>query len=364
MRITKIHYGNLHIPLRTPFKTALRTVEHIDDVVIRIETDTGHCGYGEAPPTVAITGESKDSIFSTLKHHIEPILIGQSLANIHELCTLIQSACIGNSSAKAAAEIAVYDLYAQQHGKPLYQVLGDGIPSIRTDLTISANETPVMLADCEAALARGFTALKIKVGKNSAQDIERLSHIHRMIARRASLRIDANQGWSADQTVSILTALESAGMAFELVEQPVAASDVVGLKYIRERIQTPVLADESAFSLAQVKELIELDAVDLINIKLMKTGGLSQAIAIADYCAENGKQCMMGCMLEGGISVTAAVHLAIAKQHVITKIDLDGPVLGAYNPIDSNVLFNDAVISANNKPGLGITGLTAVEWMA
>lgn len=362
MRITKIHYGNLHIPLRTPFKTALRTVELIDDVVIRIETDTGHCGFGSAPPTVAITGESKDSIFAILKQHIEPALIGQSLANINELCTIIQGACLGNSSAKAAAEIAVYDLYAQLQGKPLYQVLGGSSAVLNTDLTISANDTHNMLADCEDALSRGFTALKIKVGKNSAEDIQRLSQLYQAIAGRASLRIDANQGWSAEQAVAILNTLENAGMIFELVEQPVKASDIAGLKYIKQRVKTPVLADESAFSLTQVKELIELDAVDLINIKLMKTGGLSQAIAIADYCAEHNKQCMMGCMLEGGISATAAVHLAIAKQHVITKIDLDGPTLGAFNPIDSNVNFNDAVISVSDLPGLGISQLSSIKW--
>lgn len=362
MRITKIFYGNLQIPLRTPFKTALRTVEKIDDVVIRIETDTGHCGYGEAPPTVAITGESKESILTTLKEMIEPLLLGKSIAHITENCELIQNSCEGNSSAKAAAEIALYDLYAQLQGKPLYQVLGGSCTLLNTDLTISANDVETMLIDCEQAIERGFTALKIKVGKNSAEDIQRLSRIYQTIAGRASLRIDANQAWNAEQTVTILNTLEDSGMLFELIEQPVIASDIDGLKYIKAHVKTPVLADESAFSLQQVKNLIARDAVDLINIKLMKTGGLSQALAIADYCAENGKQCMMGCMLEGGISVAAAVHLAIAKQQVISKIDLDGPTLGAFNPIDSNVLFNDAVILVTDAPGLGIRQLPTVNW--
>lgn len=362
MYITKIRYGNLQIPLRTPFKTALRTVELIDDVVICIETDTGHTGFGSAPPTVAITGESKESIITTLKEMIEPLLLGQSVSDLAKLCVSIQSACTGNSSAKAAAEIAVYDLYAQLLGKPLYQVLGGSSAMLNTDLTISANNIEVMLDDCEMALDRGFKSLKIKLGKDSHFDIERLSKIYEFVDGRASLRIDANQGWTAEQTVSVLQQLENLGMIFELIEQPVMASDVAGLKYIKQRVKTPVLADESAFCLQQVKNLIELDAVDLINIKLMKTGGLSQAIAIADYCAENNKQCMLGCMLEGGISATAAVHFAIAKQQVITKIDLDGPTLGAFNPIDSNVNFNDAVISVTDAPGLGISHLPSVLW--
>ncbi len=362
MRITKIQYGNLQIPLRTPFKTALRSVEQIDDIVIRIETDTGFYGYGSAPPTVAITGESKESILRTLKEIIEPLLLNQSVSDLAKLCISVQDACTGNSSAKAAAEIALYDLYAQLQQKPLYQVLGGGTPKLKTDLTISANDIETMLIDCEHAIIRGFTALKIKLGKDSTEDIQRLSRIYQVVAGRASLRIDANQGWSAEQTVAILHTLEKAGMAFELIEQPVVANDVAGLKTIKQHVQTPVLADESAFSLEQVKNLIERDAVDLINIKLMKTGGLSQAITIADYCAEHSIQCMMGCMLEGAISAAAAVHMAVAKQHVITKIDLDGPTLGAFNPIDSNVLFNDAVISVTDTPGLGIRQLPTVNW--
>lgn len=362
MLISKIRYGNLQVPLRTPFKTALRTVDMIDDVVICIETDTGHMGFGSAPPTVAITGESKESILATLRWHIEPLLLGKFITDTIDLCTMIQNSCIGNSSAKAAAEIALYDLFAQQQGKPLYQVLGGSSALLYTDLTISANNVEIMLADCESAIQRGFKALKVKVGKESYLDIERLSKIYQFVDGRASLRIDANQGWTAEQTVLVLQTLESSGMCFELIEQPVLASDVDGLKYIKERVKTPVLADESAFTLLQVKKLVELDAVDLINIKLMKTGGLSQAIAIADFCAANGKQCMMGCMLEGGISATAAVHFAIAKRNVISKIDLDGPTLAVFNPIDSNVNFNDAVISVTDLPGLGISQLPTVNW--
>lgn len=362
MRITKIHYGNLQIPLRTPFKTALRSVDMIDDVVICIETDTGHLGFGSAPPTVAITGESKESILATLRWHIEPLLLGREISDLQQLCTLVHNVCEANSSAKAAAEIAMYDLYAQKQEKPLYQVLGGSNSLLYTDLTISVNPVEMMLFDCELALDRGFKSLKIKVGKESILDIERLSKIYQFVDGRASIRIDANQGWTPEQTVLVLQTLENSGMLFELIEQPVLANDVEGLKYIKQRVKTPVLADESAFTLLQVKNLIARDAVDLINIKLMKTGGLSQAVEIADYCAAFDKQCMIGCMLEGAIGATAAVHFAIAKQHVISRIDLDGPSLGAFNPIDSNVNFNDAVISVIDTPGLGIKQIPHVNW--
>lgn len=363
MRITGIFYGLLRIPLRTPFKTALRTVEAMEDVVIRIETDTGHIGYGEAPPTVAITGDSLKSILEALRGTIGPALLGCDIRDIEGNCLLVQNALPKNTSAKAAAEIALYDLFAQQADKPLYQVLGGGIPRLVTDLTISVNETAAMIDDCEAAITRGFKALKIKVGKDPGTDIARLQAIRRAVAGRASLRIDANQGWTAQQTLSVMHELESDGAPFDLIEQPVPADDIEGLIAIRKGIRTPVLADESAFNLLQVRQIIASGAADIINIKLMKTGGLSQAIAIADFCAGLDTPCMMGCMLEGGISAAAAVHLAVAKQHVITRIDLDGPTLGAFNPIDSNVLFADSVISVSDRPGLGITATSHILWL-
>ena len=363
MRITGFQLGLLHVPLRTSFKTALRSVEAIEDVIIRLETDTGHLGYGEAPPTVAITGDSLESILAALNDRIGPALLGLDVADIDGNCRIVQNALPNNSSAKAAAEIALHDLYAQSLNQPLYMVLGGGRPHLLTDLTISVNETAIMLTDCESAIARGFTALKIKVGKDPSGDIERLQAIRRSVAGRASLRIDANQGWTAGQTIAVMTALESEGGPFELIEQPVPAADIEGMIAVTAAIRTPLLADESAFNLTQVQQLAERAGADLINIKLMKTGGLSQAIAITDYCQANGLQCLMGCMLEGGISAAAAVHLAIARSAVISKIDLDGPSLGCFNPIDGNVRFDDAVITVSDRPGLGIRSVSHITWL-
>lgn len=160
-----------------------------------------------------------------------------------------------------------------------------------------------------------------------------------------------------------MKALEADGEFFELIEQPVPADDLEGMIAIRAGIRTPLLADESAFNLKQVKQLAEQGGADFINIKLMKTGGLSQAIAIADYCQSQGLQCLMGCMLEGGVSAAAAVHLAVARSSVITKIDLDGPTLGTFNPIDGNVHFDDAVITVSDRPGLGIRSVSHITWL-
>lgn len=364
MKITDIRFGMLRVPLKTPFKTALRSVDQVEDIVVMVNTDSGHVGYGEAPATAVITGDTHGSIIEAIRHYISPRLVGHEIADLNHLTHLIQGAMEKNSSAKAAVEIAIYDLWGQLYNAPLYRLLGGGDPVITTDITISVDYIDKMVADSMAAVERGFESLKIKVGKDIGVDIERVKAIYAAVEGRALLRLDANQGWTAKQAVYALQTLEDAGMRLELVEQPVKAHDLDGMKYITERVHTPVMADESVFGPMEVIELIRMRAADIVNIKLMKTGGLSNAIRIADIAAIYGVDCMIGCMLEGSISVAAAVHLAVAKSHAITKIDLDGPSLCAFNPVDGGVLFNDSEISVTDAPGLGIREIRGLELVA
>ena len=456
MKITDIKFGMLRVPLKTPFKTALRTVDTVEDIVVIVHTDTGHVGYGEAPATAVITGDTHGSIVEAVGKFIRPRLIGQDIANLNRITDLIQTALERNTSAKAAVEIAVYDLWAQLYDAPLYKMLGGGDPVITTDITISVDYIDKMVADSISAVERGFESLKIKVGKDIGLDIERVKAIysavegrallrldanqgwtakqavfamqhledagvvlelleqpvkardldglkyvtdrvhtpvmadesvfgptevidlikmraadiiniklmktgglsraiHAAVEGRALLRLDANQGWTAKQAVFALQQLEDAGVHLELVEQPVKASDLSGLKFVTERVHTPVMADESVFGPSEVIELIRLRAADIINIKLMKTGGLSGAIQIADIAAVHGMECMMGCMLESSVSVAAAAHLAAAKSQVITKIDLDGPSLCLNDPVIGDTVFNEAEITLGTRPGFGVS---------
>jgi L-Ala-D/L-Glu epimerase len=354
MKITDITFGMLRVPLKTAFKTALRTVEQVEDVIVMVHTDTGHVGYGEAPATAVITGDTHGSIVDAIRHYIAPRLVGQEVANLNRITRLIQGAMEKNTSAKAAVEIAVYDLFGQLYGAPLYKMLGGGDPVVTTDITVSVDTIDKMVGDSLAAVERGFDSLKIKVGKDIGVDIERTKAIYAAVGNRALLRLDANQGWSAKQAVYAIQTLEDAGVRLELVEQPVRAQDMEGMRYVTERVHTPIMADESVFGPMEVIELIRMRAADIINIKLMKTGGISNAIRIADIAALHQVECMIGCMLETSISVAAAVHLAVAKADVITKVDLDGPSLCAFNPVEGGVLFNESEISITDAPGLGI----------
>ena len=232
MKITDIRFGLLRVPLKTPFKTALRTVDAVEDIVVMVNTDTGHVGYGEAPATAVITGDTHGSIVEAIRNYISPRLIGAEIADLNHITQLIQGAMEKNSSAKAAVEIAVYDLWGQLYNAPLYRLLGGGDPVITTDITISVDTIDKMVGDSIDAVNRGFDSLKIKVGKDIGVDIERVKAIYAAVEGRALLRLDANQGWTAKQAVYALQNLEDAGVRLELVEQPVKAQDLDGMKYV------------------------------------------------------------------------------------------------------------------------------------
>lgn len=362
MKITDIRFGMLRVPLKTPFKTALRTVDQVEDIVVMVHTDDGHVGYGGAPATAVITGDTHGSIVEAIRHYIAPRVIGMDIADLNRITRTIQAAIERNTSAKAAVEIAVHDLWGQLHGAPLYQLLGGGDPVISTDITISVDYIDKMVADSVSAVERGFESLKIKVGKDIGVDIERVRAIHAAVQGRALLRLDANQGWTAKEAVHALHALENAGVRLELVEQPVKARDLEGMRYVTERVHTPIMADESVFGPLEVMELIRMRAADIINIKLMKTGGISHAIRLADIAGLHGIECMIGCMLESSVSVAAAVHLAVAKSDVITKVDLDSPSLCTVDPVEGGVAFHDAEITIDtHAPGLGIRNIRGLE---
>jgi L-Ala-D/L-Glu epimerase / N-acetyl-D-glutamate racemase len=364
MKITGIEIGKLRVPLHTPFKTALRTVEHMEDVVVIINTDTGNRGYGSAPATAVITGETHGSIIEAIRTVILPAIQGEDVQNLNHIVDLIQASMFKNYSAKAAVEVAVYDLFAQSFNTPLYEILGGGEPFLSTDLTISVDYIDKMVDDAVNAVDRGFEALKIKVGKDLRLDIERVKAIYAAVSDRALIRLDANQGWTSKQTVAALRELESSGVELEFVEQPVRGDDLEGMKYVTERVSTPVMADESTFGPREVIDLIQMRGADIINIKLMKTGGISNAIKIADIAAVYDVQCMMGCMLETSIGVSAAAHVAVAKAHSITRVDLDSPSLGTVNPVVGGVKFEGAEITISDSPGLGIESISELSMLS
>ncbi len=362
MKITEVRLGTISVPLRVPFKTALRSVSSVEDIIVEIHTDTGHVGYGEAPPTGAITGDTTGAIIGALKDHIIKTIVGRDVDEFEDLLQAMNKCIVKNTSAKAAVDMALYDLYGQLYKVPVYKMLGGSRKKIITDITISVNSPEEMAADTLNAVSRGYDTLKVKVGANPELDVARLTAVRQAAGPERRLRIDANQAWSPKQAVRILNQMQEKGLDIEFVEQPVAAHDFEGLRYVTQCSYVPVLADESVFSPADAMKIMQMGAADLVNIKLMKCGGLYNALQIASAAEVYGVECMIGCMLEAKISVNAAVHLACAKN-IITKIDLDGPVLCSEDPILGGAVFNEQEITVSDEPGLGIKGIEGLRYL-
>ena len=361
MKIVDIQWGRISLPLVRPFKTALRTVEAVNDIVIRVITDQGLVGYGEAPPTAVITGDTEASILCAVQDYIRPALIGMDVMDLEAVMQKLHGCMAHNTTPKAAVDMALYDLWAQAQGQPLYKLLGNARAELRTDLTISVNPIPQMVSDSLEAVRQGFDVLKIKVGKEGLADVERIDAIRQAVGEKVQLRVDANQGWTPEQSVEIIRAMEEKDLKIELVEQPVPAHDLDGLEFVTRRVHTPILADESVFSPQDAREILRRRAADMINIKLMKTGGIFQALKICHMAEQSGVECMIGCMLESRLSVAAAAHLA-AGQSVITRADLDGPSLCARDPYHGGPIFDGASIAMSEDIGIGVRDVPCEVW--
>lgn len=362
MKITEIRLGCISVPLRVPFKTALRQVNSVEDIIVEVRTDTGAVGYGEAPPTGVITGDTTGAIVGALKDHIIKTVLGREVDEFEDLMTALNGCIVKNTSAKAAMDMALWDLYGQLYNIPVYKLMGGARKKIVTDITISVNAPEEMARDAMDAVRRGYDCLKVKVGANPSLDVARLAAVRKAVGDGMCIRLDANQAWSPKQAVKLLNQMQEKGLDIEFVEQPVKAHDYEGLKYVTERSYVPVLADESVFSPEDAVKIMQMGAADLVNIKLMKCGGLWNALKITAAAEVYGVECMIGCMLEAKVSVNAAVHLACGKK-VITRVDLDGPVLCSEDPIDGGAVFNEKEITVSDAPGLGIKGIRGLTYL-
>lgn len=341
MTITQITLEIEKIPLRTPFITALRRVDDVENIRIAIHTDTPYIGYGAAPATKAITGEDLETIAHTIKKSIAPKLVGETF-ELKPLLDLLHTCCEGNSSAKAAVDMALYDLAAVSKESTLVAFLGASPKPLQSAVTISLKSPQEMADDAKEAFGRGFDILKVKVGGRDGLDITRIEAVREAVPE-ARLLIDANQAWDVNESLRIINAITP--LNIELIEQPVIGSDIEGLRQITEKSSIAILADEAVFTLEDAKKVVESRAADLINIKLMKCGGISKAIEIIDYCHKNGVKCMMGSMLEGPISIALTAQLVMAYNDAFSHIDLDSPLLYKKIPTGTGLQFFNNTIT-------------------
>ncbi len=353
LTITDISSSITQTPLKHPFVTAKHIVTDISAIGVTIRLSNGSEGHGAATPNEVVTGDTLRSAMTVINEVLKPQLLQKKFTKWEGLLSTIHNSIKGNGPAKAACEIALYDLRAQLYGVPLYQYLGGTSNRVATDFTIGIGEKQAMIDEAREKERAGFKALKIKVGSSDiAAESSRIHAIAAATKDTTCLRIDANQAWHAKESLHLIALLTDLAHRIDFIEQPVAAHDIVGLKQVTANSALPIMADESVFSPADALNLLQKRACDYINIKLMKTGGLSQAEEINHLCELYGIHCMIGCMIESPTGIAAAAAFAAAHENVCFA-DLDSVFMTDNSAgVQPYSLDKDTFI-LNDKFGLG-----------
>lgn len=326
--------------LKEPFRTSLRTVSNFEVVEFEIETNDGYIAIGEAVETPAITGDTLERVLADLSGPVKELLIGPTFSSALELTESISKLSVV-SSAKAAADAALFNLRAVMENMPLPSLLGCHLQSVATDVTIPISQLSDLPAIMQNRVEEGFHSYKVKLDMESIESsIQKLQLINHLAGDASGIRIDPNQAWTVAHTLEFLRRAESLGLAIEYLEQPTPAADKAALAQIRRNTDVRIMADESCFTMQDLHELIELEAVDLVNLKLLKSGGISPTLDMARVAKKAGVDALIGSMMEGdrGVYAAAAVAGAMAPEAVH---DLDA----SWWAMDSEIKYADGELS-------------------
>ncbi|EMI11479.1 mandelate racemase/muconate lactonizing enzyme family protein [Anoxybacillus gonensis] len=351
MRITAIHIYAIRLPLRIPFVVSYHSYNDMPSIIVKIETDEGLVGYGEGVADEHVTGETWESTFSILKHTLAPRLLGTNPLHIEALHERMDEAIYGAPTAKAAIDIACFDLMGKKLGQPIYQLIGgrfhDTFPITHVLSIGNPNE---MAEEAMSVVKQGYRSLKVKVGTHVNEDVARIRAIRKRVGDAISIRVDVNQGWkNVSTTIKALDALETLGI--DWLEQPVIADDIDAMSYIRTKTNIPLMIDEGLKNMHDMRQIIQKQAADKVNIKLMKCGGIYPAVKLVHQAELAGIECQIGSMIESSIASAAGFHVAFAKK-IITSVELTGPL--KFTKDVGNLRYELPYIRLTDKPGLGI----------
>lgn len=350
LKIKDIEIYYFDIPMVKPFRISIGVMEGAKDVLIKIHTDQGIVGIGEACPFPPITGETQETNIVVAKI-LRDNLIGKDPLAIEGIMKDFGPLVHTNPSIIAAFDMALYDILGKVAGLPLFRLLGGDRNSFETDLTVDLDTPENMAKMAQDVVKQGYKIIKIKVGQDPILDIKRLEAIRSAVGYGYPIRIDANQGWTVPQAIEALKKMEKFDIQF--CEQPVSAWNIDGMRIVRNESLIPIMADESLFSPNDAIKLIKAESCDYFNIKLMKSGGIRNAIKIANIAESAGIKCMVGCMLETKIALTAASHFVASSRNVVFA-DLDGDSSHAVYPVIDGIKVEGGTITLPEKPGLGL----------
>ena len=347
--IKAIKIYKLDIRLKDIFTIATMSLDRAQNVLVEIMTNEGINGWGEASSLRSIVGETQLINIAAAKE-LEQILMGKDPLSIHSLVQEMDAYLPHNTTMKSAVDMALFDIAAKIAGLPLYSFLGGHQREMETDLTMGIGR-PAEAGDKALAIrSMGFRIIKVKLGLNFGDDYERLRNIRKAVGAEPIIRIDANQGWDRMSAVRNLNAFEE--FDIEFCEQPCRAQDLQGMRFVSHRTNIPIMADESLFSMVDALNIIQQDVAPYFNLKLSKSGGIGNAQKIAHVAEAGYRPCMVGCMSESRLGITAAAHFAMANN-VVRFFDLDSFYEHAENPIVGGVEIKNGMIAVPNRPGIG-----------
>jgi len=356
MSITRIEAYPVNIPLEIPFASSLGLLpSQKGHVIVTVETDEGIRGFGEAASDPIYHGESQETILQAIRKYLAPSLIGTDPFDFEIILEKERRSIVGNPYACAAVDLALYDIMGKKTRLPACKLLGgqirDRIPVVFV-LSL-ADRIEDIVREAEDCVKKGYKTLKIKVGVNPDLDLERLRVIREAVGNSADIRVDANQGWTPDIAIKLIKKMEKYDL--QLVEQPVPGWDLEGMARIAKAVETPVMADESVFSPQMALRLVKMEAADIINIKIMKPGGLYNSKKIAAIAETADIPCVIGSMLETGIGTAAGAHFASANRIVKYPCEIIGPAYFKTDVIKEDIRPKDGFVPVPQKPGLGVT---------
>lgn len=350
MKITSVEAWSVVMCLAEPYAIFYEDVESSTNVFIRIETNKGIVGYGCASPDQYSTGETSESVLHDINNIVSSSIKGSDPLRYVLLMERIRSFIKYHPSALAAVDMALFDILGKVANMPLWKLLGGFRDRIKTSCTIGILPEIETVKMAQEWVAQGFKCLKIKGGKDVESDISRVLKVRETVGKEFALRFDANQGYTVEQSLLFLKNTSKARL--ELIEQPTTKGQPDLLGRVTNEALIPVMADESLMTLRDAFKLARKGLVDMVNIKLMKVGGISEALAINAVARSARLDVMVGCMDEPALGIAAGLHFALARPNVIYA-DLDGHLGVLNDPSKGAVKLHDGVLFPNNKPGLG-----------
>jgi L-alanine-DL-glutamate epimerase-like enolase superfamily enzyme len=351
MKIRTVRSRIEQFRLTRPYTIAFRSIEDVEMGLVEVETESGLVGMGCASPEPHVTGETREACAAALLEDKLAWLEGSDLRTLPALCRRIAERMGQTPAAQAALDMALHDLLAQHLGVPLVDMLGRAHHALPTSITVGIKPVDATLDEADEYLGRGFRVLKVKLGHALEDDLERLSKLRQRIGTRARIRVDPNQGYSPEEVKTFVE--RTADLDIEFLEQPMPADRVDDLRKLPGSVRRRIAADETLLDEADALDLVAPPpACGIFNIKLMKCGGISPARRIADVADIAGIELMWGCMDESIISISAALHTALASP-ATRYLDLDV----ARDVVSGGFELKDGELRTLSAPGLGLRRL-------